>query len=172
MPPQIILIAGVSGSGKTTVGTLLAERLNWDYAEADTFHSPANIAKMSEGHPLTDEDRLPWLNAIAAWMDDRLKTGRPGVVTCSALKRSYRKLLTNGRPEVQIILLTGDRETLESRLKSRTGHFFNPTLLDTQLAALEPPTPTENIPTLPITKTPEELATQIIKRTAAKPRPT
>ncbi|WP_242884568.1 gluconokinase [Actinomadura litoris] len=172
MPPQIILIAGVSGSGKTTVGTLLAERLNWDYAEADTFHSPANIAKMSEGHPLTDEDRLPWLNAIAAWMDDRLKTGRPGVVTCSALKRSYRKLLTNGRPEVQIVLLTGDRETLESRLKSRTGHFFNPTLLDTQLAGLEPPTPTEKIPTLPITKTPEELATQIIEQTAAKPRPT
>ncbi|WP_312874418.1 gluconokinase [Actinomadura litoris] len=171
MPPQIILIAGVSGSGKTTVGTLLAERLNWDYAEADTFHSPANIAKMSEGHPLTDEDRLPWLNAIAAWMDDRLKTGRPGVVTCSALKHSYRKLLTNGRPEVQIILLTGDRETLESRLKSRTGHFFNPTLLDTQLATLEPPTSTENIPTLPITKTPEELATQIIKATSAQPRP-
>ncbi|WP_242903857.1 gluconokinase [Actinomadura terrae] len=169
MPPKIILVAGVSGSGKTTVGTLLAQRLNWDYAEADTFHSPANIAKMSEGHPLTDEDRLPWLKSIAAWIDDHLKTNRPGVVTCSALKRSYRELLTHGRPEVQIVLLTGDRETLESRLKSRTGHFFNPKLLDTQLETLEPPAPTENILTLPITATPEETATQIINQTTTKP---
>src|ERR1044071_9702771 len=96
--PQVLVIMGVSGSGKTTVGSLLAGRLGWPYAEADAFHSDANVAKMASGQPLTDEDRWPWLAAIAAWIEDRIARREPGVVTCSALKRAYRDVLR--RPEV------------------------------------------------------------------------
>ncbi len=162
-PPSVIVIAGVSGSGKTTIGTLLAERLGWDYAEADSFHSEANIAKMREGHPLTDADRAPWLRTIAAWITDRLDSGRPGVVTCSALKRKYRDLLTAGNPAVAMVLLDGDRDLIAARMKARKGHFFKETLLDTQFADLELPTPDEDVFTAPITGTPAETVDQIIK---------
>lgn len=135
---MVILVAGVSGSGKTTIGALLAERLGWEYAEADAFHSEANVAKMRAGHPLTDADRLPWLRAIAAWIADRLATGRPGVVTCSALKRRYRDLLAGGHAGVRLVLLEGDRDTIAARMRSRKGHFFKAELLDSQFADLEP----------------------------------
>ena len=162
-PPSVIVIAGVSGSGKTTIGTLLAERHGWDYAEADSFHSEANIAKMREGHPLTDADRGPWLRTIAAWITDRLDSGRPGVVTCSALKRKYRDLLTAGNPAVAMVLLDGDRDLIAARMKARKGHFFKETLLDTQFADLELPTPDEDVFTAPITGTPAETVDQIVK---------
>lgn len=162
-PPKVILVAGVSGSGKTTIGTLLAERLGWDYAEADAFHSEANIAKMRAGHPLTDDDRLPWLRSIAAWITERLATDRPGVVTCSALKRKYRDLLAGGNPDVAMVLLDGDRDLIEGRMKARKGHFFKATLLDTQFADLELPSPDEDVLLAPITGTPEETVTHIIK---------
>ena len=162
-PPTVILVAGVSGSGKTTIGTLLAERLGWDYAEADSFHSEANIAKMRSGHPLTDADRLPWLRSISAWITERLTTGRPGVVTCSALKRKYRDLLAGGKPEVAMVLLDGDRDLIAARMKARKGHFFKATLLDTQFADLEPPAPDEDVLLAPITGTPEETVASIIK---------
>ncbi|WP_141581860.1 gluconokinase [Actinomadura sp. WMMA1423] len=161
--PTVILIAGVSGSGKTTIGTLLAERLGWEYAEADSFHSEANVAKMRAGHPLTDEDRLPWLRAIAAWIADRLDTGRPGVVTCSALKRSYRDMLLDGHAGVRLVLLDGDRNTIAARMRSRKGHYFKVEMLDSQFADLEPPAPDENVVTAPITGTPEETVTHILK---------
>ncbi|MES9607664.1 gluconokinase, GntK/IdnK-type [Actinomadura sp. NPDC000929] len=161
--PTVILVAGVSGSGKTTIGTLLAERLGWEYAEADAFHSEANVAKMRAGRPLTDEDRLPWLRAIAAWIADRVATGRPGVVTCSALKRGYRDMLLDGHAGVRLVLLNGDRDTIAARMRSRKGHFFKAELLDSQFADLEPPGPDENIVTAPITGTPEETVTHILK---------
>ncbi|MEU8308649.1 gluconokinase, GntK/IdnK-type [Actinomadura sp. NPDC048955] len=167
--PLVILVAGVSGSGKTTIGTLLAERLGWEYAEADAFHSEANVAKMRAGHPLTDEDRLPWLRAIAAWIADRLATGRPGVVTCSALKRGYRDMLLDGHEDVRLVLLDGDRDTIAARMRSRKGHFFKADLLDSQFADLEPPAPDENIITAPITGTPEETVTHILKALALTP---
>ncbi|GAA1850924.1 gluconokinase [Actinomadura bangladeshensis] len=162
-PPKVILVAGVSGSGKTTIGTLLAERLGWDYAEADAFHSEANIAKMRAGHPLTDDDRLPWLRSIAAWITERLATDRPGVVTCSALKRTYRDLLAGGNPEVAMVLLDGDRDLIAGRMKARKGHFFKATLLDTQFADLELPSPDEDVLLAPITGTPEETVAHIIE---------
>lgn len=143
--PPVLLVMGVSGSGKTTVGSLLAGRLGWTYAEADTFHPPANVAKMHAGHPLTDADRLPWLDAIGAWIDKTGANGEPAVVTCSALKRSYRDRLRAGRPNVTVIYLDADLDTVCTRLATREGHFFPPELLASQFAALEPPTPDEDI---------------------------
>ncbi|QXJ21731.1 gluconokinase [Actinomadura graeca] len=159
--PRVILVAGVSGSGKSTVGILLAESLGWDYAEGDAFHPPANIAKMSAGRPLDDADRLPWLRLIAAWIDERLAKGEPGVVSCSALKRSYRELLTRGRPEVAVVLLDGDRDTIAARMRKRNGHFFSAGLLDSQFADLELPSPDENVLTAHITGSPGETVAHI-----------
>ncbi|WP_194899122.1 gluconokinase [Catenulispora pinisilvae] len=142
--PPILLITGVSGSGKTTIGSLLAGRLGWEYAEADTFHPAANIAKMSAGHPLTDEDRGPWLDNIGQWIDETTAKGRPGVVTSSALKRAYRDRLLKGRPQVRLIYLDAARETVARRLTARNGHFFPPELLDSQFGDLEPPADDEH----------------------------
>jgi len=139
----ILIVAGVAGSGKTTVGALLAGRLRWRFADADTFHSDANIAKMREGIPLTDEDRQPWLRAVEDWIDTRIADGQSGVITCSALKREYRDELLDGRPAATMVFLMVSREVLDRRLLSRPGHFFPEKLLDSQLAALEPPTPDE-----------------------------
>ncbi|MGH3279988.1 MAG: gluconokinase [Trebonia sp.] len=136
---MILIVAGVSGSGKTTVGTLLAGRLHWRYADADTFHPEANVVKMRAGIPLTDTDRKPWLRAIGAWMDERVAAGQSGVVACSALKRAYRDQLLNGRPMVAMAFLQVSREVLEQRLTARHGHFFPEKLLDSQLDTLEPP---------------------------------
>jgi gluconokinase len=140
----ILIVAGVAGSGKTTVGALLAGRLRWRFADADTFHPEANIAKMRAGIPLSDEDRLPWLRAVQDWMDTRIADGQSGVITCSALKRAYRADLLDGRPAATMIFLMVSREVLDRRLLSRPGHFFPEKLLASQLAALEPPTPEEH----------------------------
>ena len=145
---MIVIVAGVSGSGKTTVGALLAGRLGWRFADADDFHPAANVEKMRAGIPLTDDDRWPWLRAIAAWMDERIARGEYAVVACSALKRSYRDLLLGGRPEARMVFLAPDREVLARRLAARHGHFFPEQLLGTQFAALEPPEPDEHVLTL------------------------
>jgi len=131
----VVVVMGVSGSGKTTVGTALADALGVEYAEADNFHSPENIAKMSAGTPLTDEDRWPWLRSIAEWIREHEKTG--GVVTSSALKREYRDLLRTGG-DTWFLHLNGSHELIAGRLASRKGHFMPASLLDSQLAALEP----------------------------------
>jgi gluconokinase len=131
----VVVVMGVSGSGKTTVGTALAEALGVEYAEADSFHSPENIAKMSSGTPLTDEDRWPWLQAIAEWIGKHEATG--GVVTSSALKRAYRGLLRTGG-DTWFLHLHGSHDLLAERLKSRKGHFMPASLLVSQLATLEP----------------------------------
>jgi gluconokinase len=143
--PVILIVAGVSGSGKTTVGALVAGRLHWPLADADTFHSDANVAKMRAGIPLTDEDRWPWLRTIAEWMDTRIAAGQSAVVTCSALKRSYRDLLLRERPEAAMVFLEASREELARRLSARQGHFFPRQLLDSQLADLEPPEADEHV---------------------------
>ena len=109
---------------KATIGALLARRLGWQFADADDFHPAANVAKMRAGIPLTDEDRWPWLRAIAAWMDERIAGNDPAVITCSALKRSYRDLLLDGRPHARMVFLAPDREELARRLAARHGHFF------------------------------------------------
>jgi len=141
----IVIISGVSGSGKTTVGAMLAGRLGWPFADADDFHPPANVEKMRAGIPLTDEDRRPWLRAIGAWMDEHIARGESAVVGCSALRRSYRDQLLGGRPEARMVFLATDRGVLSRRLAARVGHFFPETLLASQLAALEPPGPDEHV---------------------------
>jgi gluconokinase len=161
----VFVIMGVSGSGKTTVGETLAGRLGWDYAEADAFHSEANLAKMASGQPLDDADREPWLAAIARWIDDRIARGVPGVVTCSALRRAYRDLLR--RPQVQIVYLAGAQELIAQRLAARHGHFFPPAMLASQLAALEPPALDEGVIEVDIDRTPAEIVDAIIAATGA-----
>jgi gluconokinase len=142
---MILIVAGVSGSGKTTVGAMLAGRLGWRFADADDFHPAANIEKMRAGIPLTDEDRIPWLRVIAAWMDERIARQESAVVTCSALRRSYRDILLDGRPQAQMIFLAPDREVLTRRLAARHGHFFPGQLLGSQFNALEWPGPDERV---------------------------
>jgi len=142
---MILIVAGVSGSGKTTVGAMLAGRLGWPFADADDFHPAANVEKMRAGIPLTDEDRWPWLRAIAAWMDEHIARGESAVVGCSALRRSYRDLLLGDRPEALMVFLAMDREVLTRRLAARVGHFFPEQLLASQLEALEPPGPDERV---------------------------
>jgi carbohydrate kinase (thermoresistant glucokinase family) len=149
----VLVIMGVSGSGKSTVGAMLAGRLGWDFAEGDDLHPPENVAKMRSGHPLTDEDRQPWLERVAAWIREHTEAGRPGVITCSALKRRYREVL-RGREgaagagvedggDVVFVYLRGSGEHIAARLAVRHGHFMPPSLLDSQLADLEEPGPDE-----------------------------
>jgi gluconokinase len=133
-----VVVMGVSGSGKTTVAAGLVDRLGWEFAEGDDFHPPENVAKMRAGTPLDDEDRWPWLRTIADWIGDRERAGRSVVVTCSALKRSYRDLLRDGNPSVWFAHVTVDADLLRERLGKRTGHYMPATLLDSQLASLEP----------------------------------
>jgi gluconokinase len=160
--PSIILVTGVSGSGKTTVGEELADRLDWDYAEADDFHPKANIDKMRAGVPLTDADRMPWLRAIADWIDGRLAGGRPAVVSTSALKRRYRDMLR--RPGVRAVFLDGDHDVIARRMAARKGHFFPAGLLESQFRELEPPEPDENALSVRIDGTPEQTVQQIVDR--------
>ncbi|MDM4762422.1 gluconokinase [Galbitalea sp. SE-J8] len=127
---------GVAGSGKSTLAATLAERLGWPFAEGDALHPEANVAKMAAGTPLTDEDRWPWLERVAAWIRQREEAGEPGVVTCSALKRAYRDVLRT--PNSAFVYLHGPREVLAERLATRSGHFMPPSLLDSQLDTLEP----------------------------------
>ena len=167
---MIIIVAGVSGSGKSTVGALLAGRLGWPFIDGDLLHPPANIAKMRRGEPLTDEDRRPWLRAIAACMDEHIASGRSAIVACSALKRSYRDLLLGGRPEARIALLQIDEEAAARRLSARHGHFFNPGLIDSQFADLELPRPDETgVVVVPVGDRPEATADEIGRRLAPKP---
>jgi gluconokinase len=134
--PLVLVVMGVSGVGKTTLGTLVAERLGWPFEEGDALHPEANVAKMAAGHALDDDDRWPWLDRVAAWIDERLDAGQQGVITCSALKRAYRDRLR--RPDVVFVHLTGPKQLTAERLAARQGHFMPTSLLDSQLATLEP----------------------------------
>jgi gluconokinase/shikimate kinase len=156
----VLVLMGVSGCGKSTVAGLLAGRLGWDLAEGDDMHPPENVAKMAAGHPLTDEDRWPWLRRIAGWITEHTADGRPGLVTCSALKRSYRDVLRG--QHVTFVFLDGTREQIETRLRARHGHFMPVSLLDSQFATLEPPGPDEHALRVDITPPPAEQAEFII----------
>ncbi len=161
----MVLVAGVAGSGKTTIGGLLAARLGWSFADGDALHSEANIAKMAAGHPLTDADRQPWLAAIAAWMDQRIGSGEPAVMACSALKRSYRNQLLGGRPSAAMAFLLIDRDVVARRLAARQGHFVDPRLMDSQFTALELPGPDERaVVPVPETGSAEEITQEIVIR--------
>jgi gluconokinase len=157
-----VLVTGVSGSGKTTVGAMLARALNWAYAEADDFHPAANVAKMRAGEPLGDADRWPWLRAIAAWIDKQAAAGEPAVVTCSALKRRYRDLLLAGRPQVRLVYIDASRDLIAARLAARHGHFFPASLTGSQFAELEPPGPGEHPLTVSADATPRHIVGEII----------
>lgn len=158
--PMVLVVMGVSGSGKSTVGALLGERLGREYADADDFHPAANIDKMRSGVPLDDTDRWPWLRRIAAWIDERVRAGAPVVVSCSALKRAYRDQLR--RPQVLFVYLDGDRDLIAGRMAARQGHFFRAAMLDGQFRALEPPEPDERAHRVPITGTPEETVDRVL----------
>ncbi|WP_366938827.1 gluconokinase [uncultured Paracoccus sp.] len=136
--PQHIVVMGVSGSGKTTTGTALAERMGWAFVEGDSFHPEANVRKMAEGTPLDDADRAPWLHALADQIAAADARGDSLVLGCSALKRAYRDILRGGAPRVRFLHIHGSRDLLAERLDHRAGHFFPPKLLDSQLATLEP----------------------------------
>jgi carbohydrate kinase (thermoresistant glucokinase family) len=160
--PQVLVVMGVSGSGKSTVARELAGRLGWRFQEGDDLHPPENVAKMHAGTPLTDADRLPWLHIIAAWIDARSAANEPGIVTCSALKHAYRDILIGGRPHVRLVYLQGDKAVIARRLGARKGHFMPPALLDSQMATLEEPAPDEHALTVPIDGPAEQAVERIL----------
>jgi gluconokinase len=161
----IVILAGVSGSGKTTIGELLALRLGWPFTDGDRLHPAANVAKMASGHPLTDKDREPWLAAIGASMDERIAAGQSALVACSALKRRYREVLLNGRPEARIAFLEITKAEAAARLASRYGHFFDPDLLESQFGDLEPPVPEETaVLPVPVSDDPAVTAAAVVSR--------
>src|ERR1700686_1820565 len=147
---------GVSGSGKSTVASMLAHRLHWTYEDAAWFHPEANVEKMHHGEPLTDQDRWPWLRAIAAWIDNTRKAGNHGVVACSALKRAYRDILVGARRDVRLVFLKRDRELIGRRIAARDDHFMPASLLDSQFAALEEPAADERPTVVSIAPHPRE----------------
>jgi gluconokinase len=156
----ILLLMGVAGSGKTTIGLKLAAALGWSFHDADDFHPPANIAKMTAGLPLTDEDRTPWLAAIRAYIDACLARGENTVVTCSALKESYRQLLVTDPAQVKLVHLGGDFALILDRLSRRHGHFMKPEILRSQFEALEAP---KNALKLDAAEPPDALVAKIRK---------
>jgi gluconokinase len=162
MAPCVIIVMGVAGSGKTTVASQLAQRLQWRFAEADTFHPPANIARMRDGIALTDGDRWPWLDAIAAWIDAVRASGGRCVVACSALKRAYRARLAAGHRDVRFVYLKGDYGLIAARIGGRTGHYMPVSLLQSQFDTLEEPDASEDAIVAPIDKPPEELVAAIV----------
>jgi gluconokinase len=142
--PCALVVMGVSGSGKSTIADELAKRLGWTFADGDRFHPASNVAKMSAGQPLTDEDRWPWLQAIGAEVDRACAAGEPTVIACSALKRVYRDVLVHGRDDVRIVFLSGTQDLIAGRLAARKGHFMPPGLLASQFRTLESPGISEN----------------------------
>jgi len=157
---MIIIIFGVSGAGKTTVGKLLARELGWRFIEADDFHPAANIEKMRSGHPLTDDDRWPWLERLRDQIRQSLAAGENAVLACSALKRAYRDRL-QASEHVKFVFLRGDYALVEKQLHSRRGHFMNPDLLQSQFDDLEEPEPDEHVLTIEVGHTPEEIVDRI-----------
>ncbi|MER7835898.1 gluconokinase [Streptomyces sp. NPDC096040] len=165
--PHVVVVMGVAGTGKTTIGPLLAARLGVPYAEGDDFHPPANIAKMSAGHPLEDADRWPWLDAIGSWAHGR--EGLGGVVSSSALKRAYRDRLRAAAPGIVFVHLTGDRKLIEDRMSHRQGHFMPTALLDSQFATLQPLDADEPGVAVDVTGGPEEITARAVRALAALP---
>ncbi len=158
----VVIIMGVSGCGKSTIGALLAQNLQWEFKDADWFHPPSNVEKMHSGIPLTDEDRWPWLHAVAAWIDKMRGSGGHGVVACSALKRRYRDILIGDRADVRLLYLKGDEELIARRLATRHEHFMPSGLLHSQFETLEEPGPDENPIVVSIEPQPREIVARIL----------
>lgn len=165
--PPVLVFMGPSGTGKSTVAAMLAGRLDWAFQEGDDLHPAANVAKMAAGHALDDEDRRPWLDTVASWIDETTAAGRPGVITCSALRRRYRDVLR--RDNVTFVLLDGEAATVRQRLMRRQGHFMPPALLDSQFATLETPGPDENATAVALDQTPQEQVAEVIRRLDLQP---
>ncbi|BAK34349.1 gluconokinase [Microlunatus phosphovorus NM-1] len=161
-PPIVLVVMGVSGTGKSTVAGMLAGRLGWDLEEGDDLHPAANVAKMASGQPLTDEDRWPWLDKISAWIQVHVGSGTPGIVTCSSLRKAYRDKLRG--PGVAFVHLHGSKEMIAERLNARLDHFMPSTLLDSQLATLEPLDPDEVGIVVPLGQKPKDEVKEIMRR--------
>ncbi|HEV7734757.1 MAG TPA: gluconokinase [Candidatus Binatia bacterium] len=155
---MIVVLMGVSGSGKTTIGMRLAAALDWSFHDGDDLHSPANVRKMQSGHPLDDADRVAWLTSVRRLIDTLAATNESSVIACSALRDAYRHVLADGRPEVRFVWLRGDPVLLRDRLAKRKGHFMPAALLDSQLETLEPPA---DALALDVTPSPEAIVTTI-----------
>ena len=162
VPPTVLVIMGVSGTGKSTVAGLLAGRLGWDLQEGDDLHPASNVAKMASGQPLTDEDRWPWLDKIAGWIQAHVDSDTPGIVTCSALRRVYRDRLR--QPGVAFVHLSGSLEEIAALLSSRRDHFMPVSLLESQLNTLEPLQPDENGIVVQLGQQPQDEANEVIRR--------
>jgi gluconokinase/shikimate kinase len=166
---RVLVVMGVSGSGKSTVAELVADELGWDFAEGDAMHPQANVDKMYAGTPLTDADRWPWLDVVAGWIRTHLDDGRPGVVTCSALKRSYRDVLR--APGVVFVHIAGDGALIAERMAARSGHFMPTSLLASQLDTLEPPQDDEAYITVAADRSPAEEGAEVLDRLALRASP-
>ncbi len=166
---MILIAMGVSGAGKSRIGELLAERLGCTFTDGDAFHSAANKEKMHHGIPLTDDDRWPWLKSIRAAIEEKQRAGETAVFTCSSLKRSYRDVLRGGDRDVRFVYLHGTVEVLSERLKTRTGHFFDPSLLKSQLDTLEVPGEDEAVQ-VSIEQTPEQMVDEVLAKLDLAPR--
>jgi gluconokinase len=162
-PTTALVVMGVSGAGKTTLALELVRWLGWDYAEGDDFHPTANVEKMRDGHPLDDNDRWPWLRALGAWIGEHEREERSAIVTCSALKRSYRDVLRDGHPSAFFVHVTGSAELLLSRVENRRGHYMPASLLDSQLETLEPLKPDEPGVSVPGDAPPDAVADRVLE---------
>jgi gluconokinase len=160
--PDVVIVMGVSGSGKSTIAAMLALRLHWEFADADWFHPPSNVEKMHSGMPLTDDDRRPWLNAIAEWIDATRRSGGHAVLACSALKHRYRDVLIGDRRDVRLVFLKGDEALIARRIATRHEHFMPQSLLHSQFKALEEPGLDENPIVVPIQPPPSEIVAQVM----------
>jgi gluconokinase len=167
--PCALVVMGVSGSGKSTIADRLAARLGWTFEDGDRFHPPGNVAKMSAGHPLTDEDRWPWLQAIADEIDRVCAAGERAVIACSALKRAYRDILVHGRNDIRVVFLKGTQELIASRIAARKGHFMPPGLLASQFKTLEPPGIEEHPVTVSIDASVETIVDDAIQQLRLSP---
>jgi carbohydrate kinase (thermoresistant glucokinase family) len=160
----VLVVMGVSGSGKSTIAAMLAHRLHWLYEDGDWFHPKKNIEKMHQGEQLNDADRWPWLHAIADWIDATRRSGNRGIVACSALKRAYRDILIGQRQDVRLIYLKGDQNLIAQRIAARADHFMPPKLLDSQFAALEEPKADERPITVSVVPHPREIVETIVQK--------
>jgi gluconokinase len=168
--PSVLVVMGVSGSGKSTIGTQLAIKLQWEFEDGDWLHPASNVEKMHSGQPLTDEDRWPWLNAIAAFIDASRSAGRHVVIACSALKKSYRAIIVGDRPDVRLIYLKGSIELISRRIAARHEHFMPRELLQSQFDALEEPGADENAIVVSVEPPPREIVRQVLAALGAAPR--